>query len=174
MNLATTTKNLFSCFVAVFCIFVVACDQSKPKTEPAQSPDEHKHAHDEGTHDEHDHESSTDNSHRHGIHGGHIFDFQPNDLLGEWVQFRDKDVIEIFLLDSTGKSDSPQKVESLIIKKGDKLFSLDPESPDGNGASAKFSLDDIELAIAMNLGVDVEMTIGDKEYTAKIPPNSGH
>lgn len=166
--------------LASFCLILVsACDNSQAPTERAANQDDSTS--DQVAHDQDNHHSDApqsysagDHSHRHGIHGGHIFDFSPAEFLGEWVQHRDSDLIQIFVLDLNGQSDFPQKVESLLIKKGDTLFSLDPESPDENGYSSVYSLEDKDLSIAMNLGVDVELTIGDREFTAEIPAHAGH
>lgn len=157
-----------------FLILISACNEN-----PAASTNSPESESAETTHD-HGHQASgiADSSeyetHRHGIHGGHIFEFSPAEFLGEWVQHRDSDLIQIFILDLNGKSDMPQKVDSLIIKRGDTLFSLDPESSDENGNSAVYSLEDKDLSIAMNLGVDVELFIGEREFTAQINAHDGH
>lgn len=115
------------------------------------------------------------NSHRHGPNGGHIFEFDDStEFLGEWVQHRSSDLITIFILDDTGKQNLPLAIESMIVRRGDALFSLDPVEPNDVGETAKYALEDKDLTIAMNLGVTVEIDISEKTYSGKIPANAGH
>ncbi len=124
---------------------------------------------------DHSHSDNHGSYHRHGIHGGHIFEFKPQGTyLGEWVQNRKNDLIRIYILDSKGEKDVPVDAENLILRRGETLFSLDAETPNEDGKSAIYSLEEKDLAIAINLGIAVEMTVGDTRYEGEIPPNAGH
>ena len=50
----------------------------------------------------------------------------------------------------------------------------DPEAEDADGKTAVYSLDDQDLSMAINLGVDVKIMIGDQTYTGKISPVEPH
>ncbi len=106
------------------------------------------------------------------IFGGHMFAFEPDDYVGDWSHSVKSDLIRIFILDKETKSKSPINADTVLIRRGDVIFSLDPEEPDEDGKTAVFSLDNKDLAIAMNLGVTVEMTVDGEKYSAKIAAHS--
>ncbi len=134
--------------------------------------DDHDHAHDG---DDHDHDVAAD---VHGPNGGHLFEFEGGDYHGEWKHYNDNFVIRVYILDKDGKKNQAVAAEYVTIKRatGDDgaEFTLDPESPDDDGNAVVYSLDSQDLTIAMNLGVKVEMKLGDKTYTANIPAHAPH
>ena len=101
-----------------------------------------------------------------------MFAFEPDDYVGDWSHSVKSDLIRIFILDKETKSKSPINADTVLIRRGDVIFSLDPEEPDEDGKTAVFSLDNKDLAIAMNLGVTVEMTVDGEKYSAKIAAHS--
>lgn len=107
--------------------------------------------------------------HRHGIHGGHIFEFDSADFVGEWTQKTKSNLVRIYLLNVEATKEFPVNAESLIVKKGESIFSLDPVSVDNLGQTSVFELDEKELAIAINLGVTVSLFANEKEYSGEIP-----
>lgn len=78
----------------------------------------------------------------------------------------------MYILDAAGKEAVAQKVDSFTVtpKVGNDEtgFVLEPESPDEQGLSAVYVLDDQELSIAVPLGVDIEIKIGDKVFKGEI------
>lgn len=148
--------------VMIIAISMVGCEQTGPK---AANGDHHEH---DG---EHSHDSGYERK-KYVAEDGHGFSFQPNDFAGEWGHTFNSDLIQIFILDKETKDKKPIKVDSIAIRRGEQIFSLDAEGEDEQGLSHTYSLDNKELAIAMNLGVTLEMTVGDVDYTAKIAPHS--
>ncbi len=170
MRINSVTSLLVAAFALV--IFVTGCEKptdvdggSKAKSgENADHDHDDDHAHDDGhAHDDHP---------AHGPFGGHIFPIDSSDYQGEWKKYKDNNIIRMYLLDSEGKKEVAVKVDSFIVKpqagKGDVVFELTAEEPDENGASATYMLDDEELTIAIPLGVDIEIKMGDKTLKGQI------
>lgn len=147
--------------ILVISIFMVGCEQVGSRA-----------ANDSVKQHEHDDEHSHDSGKKYEADNGHGFQFEPHHFSGEWGHTFNSDLIQIFILDKETKDKKPIKVDSIAIRRGDQIFSLDAEAEDEQGLSHTYSLDNKELAIAMNLGVTLEMTVGDESYTAKIAPHS--
>jgi hypothetical protein len=175
-----STAIIFLFGLALACFTFSGCDQAKQtkngKDVASHDGDGHDHAAGDHDHDhDHDHDAAGD---VHGPNGGHLFEFADGDYHGEWKHFNDNFVIKVFILDKEGKKNQAVAAESVTIKPtaGDETaeFSLDPDSPDDDGNAFSYSLDSQDLSIAMNLGVVVEMKLGGKTYTAKIPAHAPH
>ena len=163
-----STSALIVAVLAVAVFAVNGCDSSGgsgTSNGGAASNADHDHDHD------HDHGDHADHP-AHGPFGGHIFALEPNDMQGEWKKYTDSNVIKMYLLDAAGKKEVPQKVDSFVVtpKVGNDEggFTLEPENPDDMGVSAVYMLDDQELSIAIPLGVDIEIKIGDKVFKGEI------
>ena len=101
-----------------------------------------------------------------GINGGQRFTFEPPDYGGEWTQENDTDLVRFYVVDLSGAKNVAVAAESFSIKAGDNLiFSLDPDVEEGSG-SHSYSLDDRNLALAMNSMVEVIMVVNGKSYRA--------
>ena len=166
-----STSSLILAVLAVAVFAVTGCDTSggNAKTNggganSAEHDHDHDHAHDHA-HDHSDHPA-------HGPFGGHIFELEPNDMQGEWKKYTDSNVIKMYLLDAAGKKEVAQKVDSFTVtpKVGseEEGFTLVAEKADEQGLSAVYMLDDQQLSIAIPLGVDIEIKIGDKVYKGEI------
>ena len=170
MNFARTIAIL-----ALMCFAVAGCD--KP-TSTSDGHSDHNHSHD-GDHDhEHSHgeegHSHGDAHPAHGPNGGHIFAFD-SDYQGEWANYRANDLVRIYILDAAGKEPAPVKGTVVVTRDKDgSEFELDPESPDADGKSSIYALDNTELSIAINLGVTVTLKIDDKTHSATINPSKPH
>ncbi len=121
----------------------------------------------------HDHSSDDPDDHpAHGPFGGHVFDLDTTEHQVEWKKYKDNDMIRMYVLDGKGKEATPIKVDSFIVtpKIGDDgiSFNLEPEAADENGVTAIYVLDDKDLSIAIPIGVDVEIKVGDKTYKGEI------
>ena len=164
-----STALIFLFGLALACFTFSGCDQA---TTAKNGNDTSSDAHEGDEHD-HDHEHAA-----HGPNGGHIFEFAEGDYHGEWKHYNDNFVIRVYVLDKEGKNNQAVAAENVTIKRttGDDSaqFTLDPESPDEEGKAVVYGLDSQDLSIAMNLGVSVEMKLGDKTYTANIPPHEPH
>jgi hypothetical protein len=114
----------------------------------------------------------------HGKNGGHIIKLTPTDLVAEWCHSSDNDVIKVFVLDEKATANHPIKADSVTIRptSGNKRdpFTLAAVSANENGESAEYKLDDKQLALAMTLGVVLEIKVGEKTYTAEIPAHAPH
>ena len=152
-------------------VFVSAgCDKPK-EAEHAALGDHADHDHDGHDHAEEGHVNHDDHP-AHGPNNGHIFKLDTAEFQGEWRKYPDNDVIKMYLLDATGKNAAPMKVDSFTVtpKVGvdQSGFTLEPEEPDAEGATAVYSLDDKDLAIAIPLGVNIEIKAGDKVLKGEI------
>ena len=173
-----STSALIVAVLAVAVFAVNGCDSSggsgTSNGGAASNADhDHDHDHDHGDdHGDHDHDHDHADHPAHGPFGGHIFALEPNDMQGEWKKYTDSNVIKMYLLDAAGKKEVPQKVDSFVVtpKVGNDEggFTLEPENPDDMGVSAVYMLDDQELSIAIPLGVDIEIKIGDKVFKGEI------
>jgi hypothetical protein len=163
-------NSIASLFIAALAVVVfasVGCE--KPTGDNGPKPAA-------GGHDDHDHDHGDDHADHdhpaHGPFGGHIFDIDSPDYQGEWKKYSDNNIIRMYLLDGKGKDAVAVKVDSFIVKpqagKDDVTFELKAEDPDENGASSTYMLDDENLTIAIPLGVDIEIKIGDKTYKSQI------
>ena len=78
----------------------------------------------------------------------------------------------MFLLDGEGNANKKAKVDSFIVKpqvgSDAEVFELAPEDANENGETATFMLDEQALGIAIPLGVDIEIKIGDKTLKGEI------
>ncbi len=153
--------------LAAIALFAVGCE--KPNDQVAanggsNSSQDHDHDHGEAGHDDHFHPE-------HGPNHGHIFELDSPDYCGEWQKFKDNNVIKMHILDKDKKSVAV-KVDSfkVIPMAGNDStpFELAPESPDDEGKSSVYSLDDQNLSIAIPLGVTIEITMGDQTLKGKI------
>lgn len=165
------SNSLVSLFLTVIALVVFAstgCDKPSGTENAAKSsPADHDHEGDDHAHDHEGHDHPA-----HGPFGGHIFELDSEDFQGEWKKYKDNDVIKMYLLDAAGKKAAAAKVDSFIVtpKVGNDNagFTLMPEEADADGVTAVYSLDDKDLAIAIPLGVDIEIKIGDKVYKGQI------
>ena len=168
--------------LALSCFCLGGCDKPQ-EAKNSKGNGNDVHAHDDG----HSHDDGHDHSHDDhaedgklgpmGPNGGHQIPFDSEDMNAEWVHYNDNDIIRVVILDPSGKENRPIKAESVMIRRtkgNDEGFTLTAEDPDENGAAEKYMLDDKNLAIAMVLGVTVEVKMDGKTYTGKIPPHEPH
>lgn len=159
-------NSLTSVLTAFFALAVFAstgCDEQPEKA--AQGDKVANDSGDDKHSDDHDHPA-------HGPFGGHMVKLDTSDVQLEWKKYKDNDVIKMYVLDAAGKEAAPMKIDSFIVtpKVGNDGtgFTLEPEEPDSDGATAVYSLDDKDLSIAIPLGVDIEIKAGDKVYKGEI------
>ena len=168
--------------MALFCFCLAGCDNGGNSVKNSQKDgnDAHAHDHDDShdhSHDDHDDHAAEGKLGPLGPNGGHQIPFDNKEMNAEWVHYNDNDIIRVVILDPSGKENRPIKAESVTIRrtKGkDEGFTLIAEEPDENGATDKYMLDDKNLAIAMVLGVTVEVKMDGKTYAGKIPPHEPH
>ena len=179
---------MICCFRPLAILAVIGCLCFIGCSEPAQTSknsgsDLDAHDHDHDSHD-HDHDADHDDEGEAkgklgplGPNGGHQIDFSGEPMNAEWIHYNDNDVIRVVVLDQAGKVNRKIKAESIKIRrsKGNaEGFTLMAESPDADGTAESFMLDDKALAIAMVLGVNVEIEVDGKNYVGKIPPHEPH
>ena len=156
-------NSLTSMLLAAFAVIVFASVGCEKPEEGTPAKDEH--AQGDGHGSAHDHPP-------HGPFNGHIFDLDSPDHQGEWKKYKDNNIIRMYILDGEGKKAAPEKVDSFIVKpqagKDEVVYELAAEDADENGASATYMLDDNALTIAIPLGVDIEIKIGDKTIKGQI------
>ena len=154
--------------LAALAVFSIGCDTAPQKAAGGNDSHSHEDGHDHGDegHADHDHDHPA-----HGPNGGHIFAIDSEDYQGEWCKFKDNNVIKMHILDKEGEP-ALVKVDSfkVIPSAGSDQtpFELAAESPDEEGKSSVYSLDDQSLGIAIPLGVDIEIAIGDTVLKGKI------
>ena len=152
--------------VAAIAIFIGGCGVDK-QAETAATGSGSK-AHD---HDGHEHDHEHDDHPAHGPNHGHIFALDSEEYQGEWQKFKDNNVIKMHILDKDQKP-AVLKVDSfhVIPMAGNDAtpFVLEAESPDADGKSSVYMLDDQSLSIAIPLGVNIEITSGDMILKGKI------
>lgn len=160
-------NSLASILVAFMALAVFAstgCDKPNGDDHAAHG-DNDKAPDADADHDADDHPA-------HGPFGGHIFTLDSSDYQGEWKKYKDNDVIKMYVLDAAGKNAASLKIDSFVVtpKVGNDgtSFTLEPEEPDADGATAVYTLDDKDLSIAIPLGVDIEIKVGDKVYKGEI------
>ncbi len=171
----TSLASVLLAGIALALFMSTGCDKPSGDDHAAHGDHDHdaEHAHDADDHTGHDDDTDSHADHPdHGPFGGHVFKLDTSEFQGEWKKYKDNDVIKMYLLDATGKKAAPLKVDSFIVtsKVGndDAGFTLEPEEPDAEGATAVYSLDDKDLSIAIPLGVDIEIKVGDKVYKGEI------
>lgn len=102
-----------------------------------------------------------------GINGGQRFTFDPPDYSGEWTQDNNTNLVRFFIVDRSGSRNVSVAADSFCIKSGDNLmFSLDPDNGYNSSGSDSFSLEDRNLALAMNSTVEVVLQVQGKSYRA--------
>lgn len=175
-------------FVALACFTFSGCENgTATKDANSTSSGDHGHDHDGDSHgDDHDAHAGHDHdgggheegAHEHGPNGGHLFTFSGDKFRAEWKHYSDNHVVRVIVLDKKAESAVPVAAESMTVRRtaGDDgtVFTLDAESPDAEGKTAVYSLDSQDLDIAMNLGVTIEMKVGDDTYSSVIPPHKPH
>lgn len=167
MRINSLTAMLM-CVAALTVFATSGCDDtSKPADKDAAG--DHGHDHD---HEDHDDSHSDEKEHAaHGPNHGHVFSLDADNVKGEWVKYPDNDTIRMFILDEKD-ANAPLKVDSFMVtpKVGADAegFALEADSPNEAGESASYSLDDKELSIAIPMGVDIEIKVGDKTYKGEI------
>ena len=94
------------------------------------------------------------------------------------MHYNDNDIIRIYVLDAEGKANLPIRADEVTIKRtaGKEVvsFTLEPEDANEQGEAAAYMLEDKELTIAISLGVEVEIKVGDEVHRGKIPPHEPH
>lgn len=160
MRINSLTSVLIA-FIALAVFASTGCDEHH---DDAAHGDNNQVANNTGD-DNHDHPA-------HGPFGGHMVKLDTSDVQVEWKKYKDNDVIKMYVLDAAGKQAAPMKIDSFIVtpKVGNDGtgFTLEPEKPDADGATAVYWLDDKDLSIAIPLGVDIEIKAGDKVYKGEI------
>ena len=109
-----------------------------------------------------------------GINGGHRFTFEPPEYTGEWIQAVDSDVVRFYVLNASGSMNVPVNVDSFYVRSSENvIFSLDPDGNDADGMSSSFSLNDRNLALAMNTTVEVVMTVAERSFRTTLQGTGG-
>ena len=117
-------------------------------------------------HDEHHHE--------HGPHGSIAFALGGADFKVEAVTNPANNLVQIFILDHAAESNHPLhpiKADQVVVrtdKLGGKSFALKPVSPDANGLTAEYSLDDQTLKSISGMHPTLEITVGEKSYSGEL------
>lgn len=166
--------------MSLACFVVVGCspDATSKKENAKQTGTAHDGDDEHGDADDgHDHSHDAD-EHQMGPHKGHIHKLTPGDYSLEWVHHKGNHKNDFYLLNAAGKADAPVKADSFtvtsLVGDGNESFAIDAVSPDDSGATAQYSLDNQDLSIAMNLGVKIEIKIGDKTYESQIDAHKPH
>ncbi len=156
------------------------CEAGSATTETSEHDHDDGHDHDGHDHDGHDHdghEHAKGDLPAHGPKGGHLFRLSGTENVGEWLHYNDSDIIRVYLLDLKNKNAVPCDGITITPKAGDDktpfVLELDEEA---SGADQKlvYMLDEKALQLAMNLGVEVEFTVGDKKFKGAIAPHAPH
>ena len=122
----------------------------------------------------------TTHVHRHGpVLNGEMFDFD-SDYAAEAQRVKGGNIIRIAILDGEGKKSARVPIETLTVRRAsgtdDQEFTLTP-SPDEettDEGTFLFELNDEDFALAWSLGIEVEMTVGDKTYKGTLPAFEPH
>ena len=161
--------------LSYFCL--AGCSPAKKEVKNSNPNNNNVHAHDHDHDDGHGDDVADGKLGPMGPNGGHQIDFNSDQMNAEWVHYNDNHTIRLVILDPTGKANRRIKADSVSIRRtkgNDQGFTLTAEDPDDNGAAEKYMLDDKDLAIAMVLGVTVEVKMDGKTYAGKIPPHEPH
>ena len=161
-----SVKSISSFFLAALALFMfaaVGCENPKADGDGHAAHEHDGHEHDGHGHD-HDHPA-------HGPNGGHIFPMDTDEYQAEWKKYMDNNKIRMYILDAEGKEAAPIAVDSFTVTpkvgEGVEPFELEAEDPK-DGMSAVYMLDDARLAIAIPLGVNIEIKMGDKTIKGEI------
>lgn len=144
------------------------CDSSGKNQGANSGASSNDHDHD------HDHEEHAD----HGPNHGHLITDDSEEFGLEWTHSSKNNIIRVFLLDSKNEKNQAAKADSVTVTRAtgnspDKWV-LAPVNANEAGETAEYMLDSEDLNRAMALGVNVEVKIGDKVVTGKIPPHAPH
>lgn len=155
--------------VCCFCTVTFSgCETGSTKT--ATADHDHDHDHDHGSHAEGELPA-------HGPKGGHLFKLDGTEYVGEWLHYNDNDIIRVYLLDMKSKGAVPCDGITITPTAGDDktpfVLELDAEASGGD-QKLVYMLDEKALMLAMNLGVDVEITVGDEKFKGSIAPHAPH
>ncbi len=175
-------KSISTFVVVMMATIVFAVGCQKPSDAGGHEHGDHGHDHGEGghvhgpdcdhDHGEHGHDHAEHDHPAHGPNHGHIFDLDSDDVTCEWCKFKDNNVIRFHLLDSEGHSPKSMVVEKFLVKplvgNDSEPFELEPEAVDPEGATSSFSLDDVNLGIAIPLGVGIEIVTEGKTIKGQI------
>jgi len=165
------------CFVVPALTSLSGCDDS-PQASATKSDghDHDDHGHDHGDHG-HDHDHEHGELPAHGPNNGHLFKLSGTDMVGEWIHYSDNDIIRVLLLDKKFENAIEYDGVSITPTAGDDktpfVLELDPEK-NINDKKLVYMLDEQKLMLAMSLGVEVEITVGDKTYKGAIEPHVPH
>ncbi len=158
-----TLSTYFLTGLALLMFAAVGCENPEAGNGHDHEHGEHDHDHDGHGH-AHDHPP-------HGPNGGHIFPLDTDGYQAEWKKYSDNNMIRIYILDAEGKKAMPIAADSFTVTpkvgEGDLSFTLLPENPT-DGLSPVYALDDRDLAVAIPLGVDIEIKMGDKTIKGEI------
>ncbi len=157
-------KSLSSFFLGALALVVftaVGCEKPSEGYGDGQNHDSpaagHEHVHDHPAH---------------GPNGGHMFPLDTEEFQAEWKKYTDNNVIKIYVLDAAGKEPALIKADSFVITpkvgEGGDSFELKADAADENGMSSVYMLDDADLAMAIPLGVDIEIKVGEKTMKGEI------
>ncbi len=148
---------------------------------PTEKPTaDKKDDHGDHDHDDHDHEGD-DHGHDHGPagpHGGHTESFDQPGYAFEWIHDDDKQLVRIVILDEAKKEAVKVAAESVTITcdKGrePQTFTLPAVEADADGKASEFSLEDGQLIVALQMGVNVKVSIDGTEFTKTLEPHDHH
>ena len=163
--------------IALAAFVFSGCDAGNSKSDAKKSPAKDSHGHDHKDGDDHDGEKKAAKI-LHGKNGGHIVELKPTDLVAEWCHSSDNDVIKVFILNEGASANQAVKADSVTIRatagSNKDPFTLAAVAANEAGEAAEYKLDDKQLALAMTLGVVLEIKVGDKTYSAEIPAHAPH
>ena len=167
-----------ACLVALaFPLSLTGCGAGI-KTEVKKPKDDHGH----------DHEHGHDHAHDHGAlgpHEGHILELGKEEYHAEWTHDDASGKVTVYILDSEIKKEVPIEAENVTIKikVGEKeqahtLEAVNRTTGDKPTAS-QFELTDKPLSAALTTvgeGTEatLEVTIGDRPFSAKFESHAGH
>ncbi len=155
-------------------VFAIGCNDTSTDT---GSDDDHGHSHDDDhghSHDDddHGHDHAGHDHPAHGPNGGHIFALDKEGFQGEWCKSKDTNLIRMYILGEDGETLKPIKADSFVVRSlagaDGQEFTLEAQEPDDEGQSAVYTLDDQNLKIAIPLGVEIEIKMGDQTMVGKI------
>lgn len=165
--------------IALAAFVFSGCDAGASKSNTTKAPAKDSHGHDHKAGDDHDHAGEKQAAKiLHGKNGGHIVELKPADLVAEWCHSSDNDVIKVFVLNQGATANQAVKADSVTIRatagSNKEPYTLSAVAANEAGEAAEYKLDDKQLALAMTLGVVLEIKVGDKTYSAEIPAHAPH
>lgn len=124
-----------------------------------------------------DHDHGHDHEHKHGPNGGSHFKFEgTEDFAAEVVTYGENDLVKVMFCTVKGDKTVPLKAEKVSIARTsgeEKSFDLEAISPNEEGMTDGFELEDKGLKVAVEVGaVKVTATIDGKEYTGTAHPHN--